>query len=353
MEREYKRYLLIKKILNFYPNNYEYKNIVERWIISLYNIKYKQNVIFTIISINNPINQKFINELIDKNIFNDKNNAEIFVNNIVEIINNFLQFDNKILNNDEKDINIIIKYDTLYYKNFKYSIYKKRMNLLFEILKYKKIDNPDQIIGIMLMRYASLANGGQQWNIPYKNYKYLYDKYNARIEGFASPINSQLIEINYKDINFCSLFHDTDHYFGSLGNFFDINVKNKTIIINPPYIEQILADVVNKIFNLIEDNNLCIFTMPHWSDSTAFELVKKHAIYYEILYKNKYYYEDSIKNKKIIAKFNSVIAVFNKNNDKKIDYSDIAINMKLGGEICVSPNPSNSIKKYLNKDKST
>ena len=102
----------------------------------------------------------------------------------------------------------------------------------------------------MVLRYKSIGIGGQQWNMPFANYKYLNNKYDLSVEGFASPINSQLIRIS-PEKKFCSIFYDTDHWFGSLGSFFDLDISDKSICVNPPYMELIMVKTVFKILKLV------------------------------------------------------------------------------------------------------
>ena len=69
----------------------------------------------------------------------------------------------------------------------------------------------------MILRYESMARGGQHWSIPQRQYKHLYKTWGVRWEAFASPLNSGLIDL--PGTSYCSLFSH-DKMFGSVGNFF-------------------------------------------------------------------------------------------------------------------------------------
>lgn len=76
---------------------------------------------------------------------------------------------------------------------------------------------PPSATAQMILRYESMARGGQHWSIPLRQYRYLYDSWGVRWEAFASPLNSGLID--RPDTSYCSLFSH-DKQFGSVGDFF-------------------------------------------------------------------------------------------------------------------------------------
>lgn len=306
MEREYRIYLFVQKLLNAFPNDYKYKNMVERWVIS----KFNQN---------KNSNNKFVDEMIDKNLL-PKDKATKFVKKASNIFDKLRKYSN---NNNINNSLIKIHNGNMSYKDMSMTIPPARMKLLFDILEYKNIKNPKYIIGRMLMKYATVMLGGQHWSVPYDVYKYLYDNYNATIEGFASPINSQMLKVDYKTTNFCSLFYDTDKYFGSLGSFFDLDVENKSIVVNPPFIEKMLKPIVEKILELQKKNNLIFSVMPFWPDTEAYELIKKYSKYCKILERLTYSYWDTKANVEILARFNSLFSVFHLRDNVNYDFTDI------------------------------
>ena len=322
MEIEYQRWLMINSILDIYPKSYEYKNIIERLFLNMSNIKNNTGFsVCKILDIDNPIIKIAIHQSLEKKIFYTNLSATNHFKGVIKIINNFIKNKEKF---NTSSIGVINK-NKIQYKKFSEDFPGNRIKLLKNILSKKGVKDKNNKISQMFLRYMSIGIRGQQWNMPFKNYKYLNDRFNIEIEGFASPINSQLIKIS-SDKKFCSIFYDTDKYFGSLGNFFDLDISNKSICVNPPYMEPILIKTLDKILELV-DNNVRTFTiMPYWEDSKIINIIKDHAVYYEILENKKHYYEDSINNKKIIAKFPSIIAVFEK--ELSDDYSEIATNMK-------------------------
>jgi len=202
-----------------------------------------------------------------------------------------------------------------------------------EILKSIKQHSNSNVI-TMIYRYSSMLLGGQQWGIPFKHYDKLYNNYDVRYEGFTSPLNSRIIR--YTNGKFCSLFYDVDKPFGSIGNFFDIDMlkhNNTGWCINPPYIDELLIKSAKKcIESIIKARELKInlfifFIMPGWFDSIAYEILSTFQFkkYEEILLENSYFYE--YKNKKIKASFKSVTFVLD-SSDKLRNYSDINQYMK-------------------------
>jgi len=146
---------------------------------------------------------------------------------------------------------------------------------------------------------------GQNWNIPYKWYNYIYETYDVILEGFASPLNSQLMLLG-DNTNFCSLFKDTDGVFGSLGNLFKLDIKkyaeehnNKvSLTLNPPYIEKLMdmmVDLIDRWFTIVP--KLRIFTgLPYWPDATSLQRLQKHKYlkFTKLLKRGEFYYENSL-----------------------------------------------------------
>ena len=165
------------------------------------------------------------------------------------------------------------------------------------------------LILIVILRYECIVQGGNNWNIPFNWYQYAYNKYNIVLEGFSSPLNSQLILLN-NDAQFCSLFKDTDEVFGSVGSLFDLDIKNflqknydddniKSITIHPPYIPYLLEQMTDLIERWLKTvPNIRIFAgMPGWSDYEPITrlLDNPDLKYSKLLKYNDFYVEDSMK----------------------------------------------------------
>lgn len=300
--QEYAKYLQTKQILTYLSEpligllKYEIKNIYERWLIS-------QNQIIT-----RDNNDKFISEIIEKKIAN-KDKAEEILNYISNFTVKF-ESPNKIVVN-EFNKTILIKYGI-----FSKIISKQRYNIFRQTATNKDILN-------LLLRYESIISTSQQWNIPKECFDNLIKRFDIKIEAFASPINSQLLLHNNSNLNYCSLFEDTDKIFRSLGDFYKNHFENCSIIANPPYVYLLLNKLANYVIqecNNAKKNNYKIryfITNPNWIDAEFYLLYTNSEFmsYKKILMKNEYYYMDSnciLDNgcpKKIISKFETVIFV--------------------------------------------
>lgn len=109
---------------------------------------------------------------------------------------------------------------------------------------------------------------------PDVGFKFLRDRHGVETECFASPLNC------WND-RFCSIARDTDHFFGSLGNFFCFDGKTGMKIssntpkggsfeANPPFVEAVMNDMATRIFSLLEENPDVPFSIivivPAWAD---------------------------------------------------------------------------------------
>jgi len=85
-------------------------------------------------------------------------------------------------------------------------------------------------IFVMVLRYETLTEvkSAYQAALPKRMLQTLQDCFGVRCECFASPLN------RYCDV-FCSLFPDTDYFFGSRGSFFDFRPKMGSFEVNPPF----------------------------------------------------------------------------------------------------------------------
>ena len=304
LEKEYNRYVIVQKIYrigtgsNKYKNN-EWANILERFLNSMANIK------------TNRIDQIFVHENMAKAIYNKMENElkDKRIDNYHRIVSEIKKMIDEYLNNKYRPINIVEygQHDNRFYCNdFSKKIDNTRViSLLNRIGQVQKLQYYELIILILLLRYEGIFTKGQNWNFPFKWYDYIYQNYNVRLEGFASPLNSQLLLAGY-DTKFCSLFKDTDNIFGSLGNLFDFDIEkyvlsmdNKRISIglNPPYIVSIIdkmLDMIDIWFAKVKE--LRIFVgVPYWQDADFIKRLENHKYlkFKKVLGPHEYYYEDS------------------------------------------------------------
>ena len=128
-------------------------------------------------------------------------------------------------------------------------------------------------IKLVSLAYMTLLPKSQQLSITLDEYKKYLDEYGSFIEGFASPFNSQAVMLNQK---FCSIFPELDRPYGSICNFFDLDVQGETIIINPPFVEDILLEAAKKCIKLSEKNKV-IFRGPNWKDAEFYLLLEERV----------------------------------------------------------------------------
>jgi hypothetical protein len=163
--------------------------------------------------------------------------------------------------------------------------------------------------------------------------------YNLQFECFASPINATLPK-------FCSIYYDVERYFGSHGNFFNINIIEGTYSFNPPYQKNIMDLGIKKLFYFLDNAKLnnkkltFILTIPIWDkegqelmdqqnkiDYGDFEIIKEtkesqYIINIRLISKDNFTYLDHnfklYKNKTIQHTYIIMLST-----DKDIDFSKI------------------------------
>lgn len=171
-----------------------------------------------------------------------------------------------------------------------------------------------------LIDYHSLLPRGQQWMIPLEDYKrYVSEMVEGGtiIEAFASPFNSQILRLMWSyeesfDGRFCSI-GEHDGAFGSLGNFFNLKaVPGATIVVNPPFVEEILLRAAVRSIKLSKgDISKIVFYGPYWKDSKYYKLLSASGFSERRLKKYKHYYE-GLEGEKIWATFESVVFTLKK-----------------------------------------
>lgn len=154
----------------------------------------------------------------------------------------------------------------------KYNIMKDTEDNIDELL--------DQYIFCLFFRYSYMDSGNQQLAINHY-IKDMYKKCGVNFELFGSAINT--ISDNY-----CSLFYDIEKFFGSNGNFFDIDIKSGVYWCNPPYDDTIMTNTVYKLLTVLQNNKdiAFIITIPIWDVITQ-EKIKSNNIDYIIRNFNK------------------------------------------------------------------
>jgi hypothetical protein len=237
-------------------NNYDYGRFID-------DLNYILNIYGTELAIKN--NDKIIIEL--KKLISDYLEVEYF---------NYSQRTNVDLKIIKEYIDIKIKLSCEYKKNtYQVIIYSKvytrlKTKLIMFGMKYQILKNYednydellDQYIFCLVFRYSYMDSGNQQLAIN-QYIKDMYKKCGVDFELFGSAINT--ISTNY-----CSLFYDIEKYFGSNGNFFDIQIKSGIYWCNPPYDDTIMSNAVDKIVGFLESdlNVAFLITIPIWDNHT-------------------------------------------------------------------------------------
>lgn len=362
MEREYSRWVCIQEILgligadaktNNERNQYEYHNIIERFLLQCANnvrefAKGATDSIFCAGNGATAVYNKLEEELIAKHIVSSAD-AEGMVSQIRAKIDAWL-----------KEPTAVKNFKFWYNKSGffcaadgspEFSTYMDRFRhmRMLDILRADGNARYDQLlVQIVCLRYACIMNRGQQWNFPFTWYECLYDKFGVRIELFASPLNSQLLLLG-PDMKFCSLFYDVDQYFGSLGSIFELDILSLyraggcpgrvlNMGANPPYVEAIIdgmLDVMDKWFAICDRDGikLRIFAgVPGWKDATFWSRILAHKmlVYSRVLAKGEYYYENSNDPKvpKIYHSGSYMTFILANFEDKGADYDELTMMLK-------------------------
>ena len=256
-------------------------------------------------------------------------NIDLLINEVINIVAEYLDLIKKDF--ISKDNKFIIDGGYFEYKDYNRQITPERMKLL-------KTLGTDYEIARMLLRYSSILPGSQHWNMPLETFKTYYER-GIRIEGFASPVNAQLIVID-SNCKFCSLFPDVDRPFGSIGNFFTTNFTGKSVSVGPPYTVELFEKISQKIENeciLAEDSNkkvLFYTTFSAWKDTEGFQnlLKSKYTHFSAILPALTHFYTSSndIKEVEIVVKFDTVFFDTSVGHPK-LNHDHLFDSMSVGG----------------------
>lgn len=306
LSTELSRYRTVENILKLLTMNstaswrgYEIKNILERWLLALandYDHDNSEDVIFSPSYEKSPATVKMKNEFIEKVL-----DGEAYVKFILSSVAATIGTNVKGPITTTLTKSSLVVTDSLFSNNLPLP-----QNKLSSLMK----QNPNkEDLAAMMVRYASLLPGGQQWSVPQSIYNYLMINYKVDVEAFASPLNSQIRELGG---NFCSLFLDTDAKYGSIGNFFDLSLIGRKAIVNPPFVESVLEKVADKIIGdkALSKSSLLFIIIPEWKDAPFYKKLKNASTYlFDFpLVKGNYHYVD-YENKVIIANFNSHVYI--------------------------------------------
>jgi hypothetical protein len=158
----------------------------------------------------------------------------------------------------------------------------------------------------------------QQWSIGINLYDNIGELFDISFEMFASPLN---FNMNM----FCSIFHDTDRTFGSVGSFYNLshdtilNQNIKGVFFNPPYLPILMKNctqkcilLLNEMEKLSSDFTIISF-LPNWADAdyiTSF-IASKYVVCYKIISKGDYILHEKDKGKLIKGTFELLVIIMN------------------------------------------
>ncbi len=231
--------------------------------------------------------------LIDYCSLENIDNLDEKINNIIlDLYKCYESVLDKLVKYNKKNNNIsIYKNETIYDRNSKkilfynfninninYNICNKLSNIINNIMipveQYNEMKNRynnqdfnqdnimDTLIWIILFRYQLLSSNNNQLAVIPIIYNKMISDFNLSVECFASAINSSL---NY----FCSIYYDVEQYFGSIGNFFNIEPIRGVYSFNPPYQYDVISNGIIKIINHMDKTKeklAFIITIPIWDN---------------------------------------------------------------------------------------
>jgi hypothetical protein len=319
-------------------------NLLSTWIFTQYSYyDFKNDAFFPNIKTNKFLKNtlydystidtiKDVHTKINNIIYNLNNNY----NHILEKLNNYKKSD---YYNKNKDILIIEKKiikqkrDNLNIMFYKFIIKNNNFivcnrlqtilnNIIIPIHKYNEMKNKfignknmlDYYIWIILFRYQLLGSNNHQLAVLPNILKKMKHDLNYNFECFASAINSS-------SLNFCSLYYDVEKYFGSVGNFFNLDIKEGVYSFNPPYQSDIIERGVNKLLNFLDNTTKkleFIITIPIW-DIKGKEIMEKNNS--ENNNNNINYGDFEIINKVFTSKFFKGKIMISKNDFTYIDHN--------------------------------
>jgi hypothetical protein len=253
---------------NFFPSNYTDNDEIIKRILkdycSLHKIDDLENKIDNIISDLYKCYEALLDKLVKytKKPTNGYNNISVYKNET-----SYKRNEKKIL---FYNFNII---------NINFNICNKLSNIINNIMipveQYNEMKNRynndnanqndshmDTIIWIILFRYQLLSSNNNQLAVIPSIYNKMISDFNLSVECFASAINTSL---DY----FCSIYYDVEKYFGSIGNFFNIELVRGVYSFNPPYQYDVISNGIIKIINHMEktkDKLAFIITIPIWDN---------------------------------------------------------------------------------------
>jgi hypothetical protein len=249
---------------SFFPKNHKNYDLLKETLknyTSLYNIDNVED------KINNIINNLDNTYIYILNLLSEYKKTTFYKENKNKIILN------KTIITQKRNNNEILFYKFNIIFNCNIYINSSRLkniinNIIIPIETYNKMKNKykgeetkmDIYIWIILFRYQILGSNNNQLAVLPNVLDKMKNDINLNFECFASAINSNTE-------HYCSLYYDVEKYFGSIGNFFNIDILEGIVSFNPPYQSNVIEYGINKILSILENTNNKIsflITIPIW-----------------------------------------------------------------------------------------
>ncbi len=272
------------KVAGGFKKQAQLRNAIERWILNREQIDGKTSPI---------ADNEFIRELKERK--DDVAQPEYVLSQLQTIMKKsdedesaFIELEYSIYH-ESNHVVVIIGTNGLIRRNIASPRYKRMLQFT---------SNNAIPIAAVVLKYAGIITGGQQWNIPTNVYRWMNKQYGVSAEGFASPFNSQMMMVapNRTNPYFCSLFPSTDAVFGSCGDFFQCEfIGHDNVFVNPPYVNQLLERLIIRIIHLIatQPKKRIFMTVPAWTDANWWKQSVVLARHYWMFKGGEYFYEET------------------------------------------------------------
>jgi len=141
---------------------------------------------------------------------------------------------------------------------------KCEINMSLDYIKLYNLDGINFISSYLL--YDCMNLDTQAWSIAGPILEKMKKEYNPEFECFSHSFNTLLHK------RFCSRFWKYEKNFGSVGNFFQIDLETlpeTRFFVNPPYTEKVLNDAAIKVVDTLNKTKkklTFILMYPNWGD---------------------------------------------------------------------------------------
>lgn len=287
---EFFRYTFISQIDT---SNYEFYNIIERWLLTSAN-DYRESDADRLID-----NRKLQNDYFaTAKMFSEMEEKKIDVSWATKFIDaavNWLNSTNPITDVNIEIIHPVMKLTANTGEIF---IYTFPPDLLTKLL----IRGNEYQLACVCLRYACILQRGQHWATLVDYYKLILSLDPNAIEGFASPLNSRIILCS-DTAKFCSVFPDVDAPFGSIGSVFEQDFTGKTVTLFAPYTVFILDSILKILLDHKDKSGRFILGLPNWRDTELIKYLEKNNVYKKVVRAWTYPFTDTRYNHMIVAPF--------------------------------------------------